>query len=145
MYCIFEQGKRFRLLLPRISAEYPDCPYAELRSIVTVTPSDDDSDDSSLEEALEREKKELVDLMDSYYGSYNSYEGSRHVVVDESNIEKYRSRFKALPKDADIRMYWSGVIYSSEVYSGLHIALVLHQDKENPQKSHYYVHAEPTK
>ena len=145
LYCIFNQGKRFRLLSPRISAEYPDCPYAELRSIVTVTPSDDDSYDSSLEEVLEKEKKELEGLMDSYYGKYNSYEGSHHVVVDESNIAKYRSRFKALPKDADIRMYWSGVIYSSEVYSGLHIALVLHQDKENPQKSYYYIHAEPRK
>lgn len=145
LYCIFNQGKRFRLLSPRISAEYPDCPYAELRSIVTMTPSDDDSYDSSLEEALEKEKKELVDLMDSYYGKYNSYEGSHHVVVDESNIAKYRSRFKALPKDAEIVMYWSGVIYASEEYSGLRIALVLHQDKENPQKSYYYVHAEPTK
>ncbi len=142
--CIFDQGKRFRLLSPRISTEYPDCPYAELRSIVTMTPSDEGSYDSSMEEALEKEKKELADLMDSYYGYYNSYEGSKHVVVDESNIAKYRSRFKALPKDADIRMYWGGVIYSED-YSGLRIALVLHQDKENPQKSHYYIHAEPKK
>ena len=147
LYCIFDQGKRFRLLSPYLSPEYPDSPYSELRSIVTKIPSDEDSsqDGSSLEKALEKEKKELADLMDSYYGNYNSYEGSKHVVVDESNIEKYRSRFKALPKDVDIRMYWSGVIYSSEDYSGLRIALVLHQDKENPQKSYYYIHAEPKK
>ncbi len=142
--CIFDQGKRFRLLSPRISPEYPDSPYAELRSIVTIAPDDDGSYDSSLKKALEKEKNELADLMDSYYGYYNSYEGSKHVVVDESNNAKYRSRFKALPKDADIKMYWSGVIYS-EGYSGLRIALVLHQDKENPQKSHYYIHAEPKK
>lgn len=147
LYCIFDKSLRFRLLSPYLSPKYPDSPYSELRSIVTSIPSDDDSsqDGSSLEMALEKEKKDLVDLMDSYYGNYNSYEGSKHVVVDESNIEKYRKRFKALPKDAYIRMYWSGVIYSSENYSGLRVALVLHQDKENPQKSYYYIHAEPTK
>ena len=146
MLCIFDQGKRFRLLSPYLSPSYPDSPYAELRSIVTIAPGDDDdSSDSSLEKALEKEKKDLVDLMDSYYGMYNSYEGSKHIVVDESNIDKYRSRFKALPKDADIRMYWTGVIYASEDYSGLRVALVLHQDKENPQKSYYYIHAEPRK
>ncbi len=144
LYCVFDRGKRFRLLSPRISPEYPDCPYAELRSIVTITPDDDGSYDSSLKKALEKEKKDLADLMDSCYGRYNSYEDGKHIVVDESNVAKYRSRFKALPKDADIRMYWSGVIYSGG-YSGLRIALVLHQDKENPQKSCYYIHAEPKK
>lgn len=144
--CIFDQGKRFRLLSPRVSPEYPDSPYAELRYMATMVPNEDgEYDEASVDKALEKEKKELADLMDSYYGTYNSYEGSKHVVVDESNIEKYRSRFKALPKDADIKMYWSGVIYASEDYSGLRIALVLHQDKENPQKSCYYIHAEPKK
>ena len=146
MRCIFDQGKRFRLLSPRISPEYPNCPYVELRSIVTITPSDDDSHDSSLEKTLEKEKKELADLMDSYYGMYNSYEGSKHVVVDESNIEKYRSYFKALPKDADIVMYWyADTPFQNSGYNGSHVALIWKKDKENPQKSYYYIHAEPRK
>lgn len=148
LYCIFDQGKCFRLLSPYLSPEYPDSPYSELRSIVTSIPSDEDSsqDGSSLEKALEKEKKELVDLMDSYYGMYDSYEGSKHVVVDETNKEKYRKRFKALPKDADIWMYWNGgTPSSSSGYAGCHVAMILHQDKENPQKSYYYIHAEPKK
>ncbi len=56
------------------------------------------------EAVLSEQKRMLVELMDMYYGQYG-----KGVVVDDSNREKYRNRFKALPSDADLVMYLEGL------------------------------------
>ena len=94
------------------------------------------------EAVLSEEKRMLVDLMDMYYGQYG-----KGVVVDDSNREKYRNRFKALPSDADLVMYWKGYTpaqWDSD-YEGCLVALILKKNKENPLKSYYCIHAEPIK
>lgn len=141
LYSVFDQSKRYRVLSPRYSVEYPDKPYAELRYVATMLPSEKgEYDETSVEKALAEEKNELTDLMDIYYGQYG-----KGIVVDASNIEKYRHLFKALPADANIVMYWRALtpVSSNVRYAGSYVALVLERDKENPQKSCYYIHAEP--
>lgn len=128
LYNVFDTSKRYRLLSPRCSAEYPDVPYAELRYIVND---------------VAKERQELSDLMDAYYHQYQM--GGKGIVVDETNIDKYRTRFKALPSAANIVMYWKALtpVSLNANYAGSHVALVLHEDAGNPEKSYFYVHAEP--
>ncbi len=140
LYCVFDRSKRFRVISPRCLADYPDQPYSELRYIVNPTLKDDESKDGN-KHALAKEKEELGNLMDKYYHQYQL--DGKGIVVDESNIAKYRSRFKALPADAEIVMFWNGNTPGPVTGTLSHIALILHRDSENSAKSYYYIHAEP--
>lgn len=144
LYCIFDQSKRFRIVSPRYSPDFPEKPYSELKYIVSgvLLDSEDPESMKKHEAVLSEQKRMLVDLMDMYYGQYG-----KGVVVDDSNREKYRNRFKALPSDADLVMYWKGytpVQWNSD-YEGCLVALILKKNKENPLKSYYCIHAEPIK
>jgi len=144
LYCVFDQSLRYRLLSPRYSEEFPGNPYSELRYIVNDVPKDDaeEDNDTKYEYILGKEKQELSDLMDMYYPQ--SVNGGKGIVVDETNIKKYRARFKALPSDANIITYWNALTSSMQSgYGGCKVALVLKRDQESPQKSYYYIHAEP--
>lgn len=137
LYCIFDKSKLFQLLSPRLSEKYPEKPYAELSFKVGEWVDPDDT--IALITKQEKQKKELANLMDMYYRQYG-----KGIVVDGSNIEKYRRIFKALPADADIVMYWQDFSPMEwEGYSGSNIALVLEKNKENPQYRQYFIHAEP--
>lgn len=144
LYCIFDRSKRFRIVSPRYSPDFPEKPYSELKYIVSgvLLDSEDPESMKKHEAVLSEQKRMLVDLMDMYYGQYG-----KGVVVDDSNREKYRNRFKALPSDADLVMYWKGytpVQWNSD-YEGCLVALILKKNKENPLKSYYCIHAEPIK
>ena len=94
------------------------------------------------ESVLSEEKRMFFDLMDMYYGQYG-----KGVVEEKTNREKYRNRFKALPSDADLVMYWKGYtpVQWNHDYEEYLDALVLKKNKENPLKSYYCIHAEPIK
>ena len=144
LYCIFDRSKRFRIVSPRYSPDFPEKPYSELKYIVSgvLLDSEDPESMKKHEAVLSEQKRMLVDLMDMYYGQYG-----KGILVDDSNREKYRNRFKALPSDADLVMYWKGytpVQWNSD-YEGCLVALILKKNKENPLKSYYCIHAEPIK
>lgn len=76
--------------------------------------------------------KELDDTKRQYT---HDADKDRTTVNTESDRKYILGKFKTLPKDADIKMYWKT--------SHSNMALVLMEDKEEPLNSQYYVRAEP--
>lgn len=137
LYCLFDKSREFVLRHGSLSQDLQRYEYAELYD-TPKTRIDDENPESNMEKVLAEEKDNLVAVMDKLYLS--------HVTLRESMKTQCRAKFKHLPDDVDVIMTWKDEPESSygwDDYKGTYMVLVLKMDKERPQNSCYYIHAEP--
>lgn len=138
LYCLFDKSREFVLRHGSLSQDLQRYEYAELYD-TPKTRIDDENPESNMEKVLAEEKDNLVAVMDKLFRS--------HLLLSLDSMKaKCRARLKHLPDDVDVIMTWKDEPESSygwDDYKGTYMVLVLKMDKERPQNSCYYIHAEP--
>lgn len=118
--CLLDPSRSFTVYEPRTFGGTDGAGYAELRYNSEAKGKGNDT------YILEKEAYELTSLMNNHYSDGTDV---------GKNADTYRKQFKALPENADIKMYWET--------ADTRVALVLNHDELNAQNRYYYVHAEP--